>query len=428
MTGWAVIEEGGVSDVRTHGSRQLAVLATVAALLAAAIFLLGGTIAGLAVPGAGLALLLASWALVVVTLVSGWVPGIYLGFLLLGVGASLPSTELTVQRAAVLGVTIGLVHEAARFSLDTRKPTRLGESLLRRMSLGAVLATITVLLCWPLVARVIAREPDTIWIPAALGSLALPLLVPWLVERFGDRSPLGSVATAVRSVIAVILAASISVIVAMGAQNQALRRAARPANLGGDGSDAIDQPQPQPLYPETTPADYIGAVIGLLLAAAILGFLYGAFHRRQLIVEEGLETTLDDSVFGFSLPDRAELEDVAMDREDAAAMLGDLLVDLDNEPDPGRAIRFAFARVEQQLEARGAGRRSSETVHEAVARLLPQLGDARAMSELTSVFERARFSESPVDESARATARRALSALQGQLEGIAVAEEPEAES
>ena len=78
---------GQTTTSETHGIRQLAVLATVAACLALATLLIGAVMAGLAGMQYGFVIVLASLMFVGVALFSGWVPGLYLGLLMLGVGA-----------------------------------------------------------------------------------------------------------------------------------------------------------------------------------------------------------------------------------------------------------------------------------------------------------------------------------------------------
>ena len=96
-------------------------------------------------------------------------------------------------------------------------------------------------------------------------------------------------------------------------------------------------------------------------------------------------------------------------------MLDDLVGDLESEPDPGRAIRYAYAKVEQQFAALGIQRMESETAHEYMSRALPVLGDGGSLHLLTGLFERARFSEKPVPETMRDEARQALESLRAQI-------------
>jgi hypothetical protein len=60
----------------THGVRQLAVLATIAACIALATLLLGSVLAGLAGLAYGVPLILVALAFVGIALAGGWVPGL----------------------------------------------------------------------------------------------------------------------------------------------------------------------------------------------------------------------------------------------------------------------------------------------------------------------------------------------------------------
>lgn len=98
---------------------------------------------------------------------------------------------------------------------------------------------------------------------------------------------------------------------------------------------------------------------------------------------------------------------------DAAARVGsDLrrsLADLESERDPRLAVERAYARMEESLGAIELSRARDETPTEFTARVLRVLGaSARAASDLTGLFEIARFSDHPMDEDDR---RHAIAAV-----------------
>jgi hypothetical protein len=98
---------------------------------------------------------------------------------------------------------------------------------------------------------------------------------------------------------------------------------------------------------------------------------------------------------------------------DAAARVGsDLrrsLADLESERDPRRAVQRAYARLEESLGAIELSRAPDETPTEFTARVLRVLGaSAAAASDLTGLFEIARFSDHPMDEDDR---RRAIASV-----------------
>jgi len=98
---------------------------------------------------------------------------------------------------------------------------------------------------------------------------------------------------------------------------------------------------------------------------------------------------------------------------DAAARLGSglrrSLADLESERDPRRAVQRAYAHMEESLGAIELSRAPDETPAEFTARVLRVLGvSAAAASDLTGLFEIARFSDHPMDEDDR---RRAIASV-----------------
>jgi len=98
---------------------------------------------------------------------------------------------------------------------------------------------------------------------------------------------------------------------------------------------------------------------------------------------------------------------------DAAARVGSglrrSLADLESERDPRLAVQRAYARMEQSLGAIELSRAPDETPTEFTARVLRVLGaSAAAASDLTGLFEIARFSDHPMDEDDR---RRAVASV-----------------
>ncbi len=94
---------------------------------------------------------------------------------------------------------------------------------------------------------------------------------------------------------------------------------------------------------------------------------------------------------------------------DAAARVGsDLrrsLADLESERDPRLAVQRAYVRMEESLGEIELSRAPDETPTEFTARVLRVLGaSAAAASDLTGLFEIARFSDHPMDEDDRGRA------------------------
>jgi hypothetical protein len=98
---------------------------------------------------------------------------------------------------------------------------------------------------------------------------------------------------------------------------------------------------------------------------------------------------------------------------DAAARVGSglrrSLADLESERDARLAVQRAYARMEESLGAIELWRAPDETPSEFTARVLRVLGvSAAAASDLTRLFEIARFSDHPMDEDDR---RRAIASV-----------------
>jgi hypothetical protein len=108
---------------------------------------------------------------------------------------------------------------------------------------------------------------------------------------------------------------------------------------------------------------------------------------------------------------RARRERRAMVPDAAAQVSSGLrrsLADLESEPDPRRAVQRAYARMEESLGEVELSRVPDETPTEFTARVLRVLGaSAAAASDLTGLFEIARFSDHSMDEHDR---RRAIAA------------------
>ena len=98
---------------------------------------------------------------------------------------------------------------------------------------------------------------------------------------------------------------------------------------------------------------------------------------------------------------------------DPAARLGSglrrSLADLESEGDPRVAVQRAYAHMEESLGEIELARAPDETPTEFTARVLRVLGaSAAAASDLTGLFEIARFSDHPMDEDDR---RRAIASV-----------------
>ena len=105
--------------------------------------------------------------------------------------------------------------------------------------------------------------------------------------------------------------------------------------------------------------------------------------------------------------DRSETADARRGRTEQAVEVG--LDALRREPDPRRAIIAAYAAMERSFSRAGLGRHAWEAPIEYLRRVLAgALGDPEDVQTMTHLFEVAKFSQHPVDESMRSGAIGAL--------------------
>ena len=99
-----------------------------------------------------------------------------------------------------------------------------------------------------------------------------------------------------------------------------------------------------------------------------------------------------------------------------AQAVDESLDDLRLEPDPRRAVIGAYARLERVLTAHGLPRKASEAPAEYLARMLGDLAvTQRAARRLTSLFERAKFSQHEVGMEMKEEAIAALETVRDDL-------------
>lgn len=151
-----------------------------------------------------------------------------------------------------------------------------------------------------------------------------------------------------------------------------------------------------PANPQTPSFNwYLAGGIFALIFALSLTTLIASNRRRSKIVREVTVT------------------------QELMAMLDETLDDLRNEADPRKAVIAAYARMERILAAHDLARRPSEAPLEYLARVLVDLRvTEEAVSKLTSLFERAKFSEHEIGVDAKEEAIDALVTLRDQLRVI----------
>jgi len=434
----------------------MSLLTGVAALVAIGALVVGGSVAG-GLAGRGLVVVVAvtAAAFTGLGLGIGWRPAIAVGLGLgLVAGIALPSDTVPWAAAAVLGAAVAVAHEAGRLSMDLRRPSRLGPRVLGHLlATGASVAAVA-----PAAALVGAALPDRnlpgLLVPVALVLAAVPVAAPALAgggaagvspagagHRGGaDHRPsrltgavaraLGALGPAARLVLAAVVSAAVILAVLLGAAaRDELPSTTRPgasvsrtattdplpeAPTGADAATAADEGDAPPAR-----GSIVTIALVTLVAGVIVLLLSGLRRNRIPLVQDLVDVGPDEPGLAIVGASEADLddEDVVLADEVAAALVADITVDLRSEPDPGRAVRYAYARVEQRLAALGIERRPAESEPELLGRALGVLGDeGRALADLTALFERARFSDEPVPEALRAGALAALEQLRSRLE------------
>lgn len=209
------------------------------------------------------------------------------------------------------------------------------------------------------------------------------------------RSPLG---TAVVWGIAIALAVAGSFIVhRSGIVSRSSSGSGKPALTTGTPTTTGKKSTPKPEPPART---YEGRV--QWLAFLVLGSVVLAFGAAAAVVAWRRR-------YG-TLPERPMAEVLA-------EVLGETLDDLRKEPDPRKAVIWAYARMERTLAARGLPRHAFEAPLEYLARVLDVVqASAHSVSRLTKLFERARFSPHEIDARMKDEAIDALAGLRAELE------------
>lgn len=100
------------------------------------------------------------------------------------------------------------------------------------------------------------------------------------------------------------------------------------------------------------------------------------------------------------------------------AAIEESLAEIEREGDPRRAVIRAYVGMERALARHGLGRRPFETPQEYLARVLVAIRVSGPAGErLTGLFQRARFSEHPIEAQMKQDAIMALAAVRDELAG-----------
>jgi hypothetical protein len=345
--------------------------------------------------------------------------------------ATLAWTAPAVRRGAgsgaaalALGVVLALVAVLTRVALDSaprRGPVRIDPVMRRRLWRETAAAMVLGLAGGILVLAATApgrRTPPSVLLP--VGLLVLPVLVTGVAVAVRGVQGRGRAGAGRWLSVGVILA-----VMALPLLAGLAARAPLPARSSSDsGVDRSALPVPESLPedapPENPPLPAHRPNMGLALALVGVGTLLSLLLARGKRMESA-----DDR-----RPDRPPPEEIlhgapqaptieALPPEAVAQMLDDALLQLRDEFDPRLAVRCAYASVAAGLGNHKRARRPSETELEFVERHLGSLGaGGPALERLTDIFELARFSEHPVDDSMRREAVVALGELRQVLSEV----------
>lgn len=173
--------------------------------------------------------------------------------------------------------------------------------------------------------------------------------------------------------------------------NQPLARATH----GGDKLTAAERAR-RLKQPESPSFEWTLAIglIALIAGVGLTAFLRSKRRRSRLVGEITLFQELSD-------------------------LLDETLDDLRNEADPRRAVIAAYARMERILAVHGLPRRPSEAPLEYMARVLTELHVTEpAVSRLTNLFERAKFSQHEIGPEMKEEAIEALVSLREDIRAV----------
>lgn len=287
-------------------------------------------------------------------------------------GRALPG--VSSRLASALALLLGLLVVVALASRDDAPGTGGGKPREAPLYLLDLLTSFFLLVVMPL-------------------GLVLLLYAYWVRGRDGPRRKPASVRQAIVIVVSVAAASLAAVAVA---------RALQERRQGGEGRDppaaSLLRPpgagvERRPLYEPRLEWAPVIAFAALLTGAGVIVALRSS--RRS--AEDDPDARLAAAI---------------------AALAADTLDDLRAELDPRRAVIGAYARMEAALDAHGLPRDPSEAPLEYLARILSALDvHERAVSDLTDLFARAKFSREDVDGSMKEQAISALVAVRDDLRG-----------
>jgi membrane protease YdiL (CAAX protease family) len=195
-----------------------------------------------------------------------------------------------------------------------------------------------------------------------------------------------------RTAITVVFAIVVLLVTALVVRKQRPNGITGPVGSNNSGGGATDG-KPGSTSPEHWLIWYVlGSILLGLLVTAVLALNFRRRHAEEIDREAELAQALD-------------------------IVLADTLEDLRGELDPRRAVISAYARMEQTFAAYGAPRGAAQTPQEYVGTALDRLHvSEHAVTRLTGLYERAKFSTHEIGGPMKDEAIDVLAALREELE------------
>lgn len=386
--------------------------------LLAVVFSMLGVAATISNPGVASPVALAVGGLVAAGLVLGSDAALGVAVTAAGIGYAIGGVRGT--SGATWAVIAALIAVAgARICFESRRPARIAIGAHRALAIGLLAVVGAVLWAVVLLTALDGTHFGRGWAIAGVALCAGPLFLVALLNRHG----MGTVPRFVR----LVGGAGVAVLVSLGVVGGALaterQRAIEDssdivevADDTGESSEVVQRNNTA--EPEQPPpvGEWVAAIISTIVVLIVLGLLASNWFREQPLEFKPADAVPGDG--GGMITDSTVEDPLAMlvSTEAAAGVFDRALVAIDEVEDPRQAIRLAYSLVEEGFGDLDVQRGPSESEHEYLTRLLPRLGvSASAMTELTSLFEVARFSAHTMTDSMREEAVNALNAVRGDL-------------
>lgn len=177
--------------------------------------------------------------------------------------------------------------------------------------------------------------------------------------------------------------------------------------------DVSASPQPQPLDEPTRDPRWL-ALITTVLLALLFAALLGLAARKLLTILRGQIDTTPDNLTGGT---GTATPDDAVDLPELQDAVTRALAHLDGHARPRDAVVAAWVALEEAAARAGAHRDPAQTPTEFTGTVLAKTpAPPTAVAHLRTLYQRARFTDRPIDRTAVAQARTALADIARSLD------------